>query len=283
MQSQRADGENTMSEHHHGHHHEHAHDHEHEEPMTQEEVVSSLLVLGEVALGAHDYESAFDAYASVLKLEQNETALYNLGSLYARGVGVRRNYAEAAHLFHQAELMGNEQAGKLCGKCMFDFVHEGFDSKTPAELYAAMVVFVLKVYPEAADQKAEVKRGLFVIAATHYNKGEYAEAAKVFRAAAEFGNDGYAQYYLAQLYNNGAGVAQNDLVSLYWLDCAVDNGAAEVALDDRDGMLEAFHQSLTASEFRAAMEELATWCEMGTPDVPANADKAVRWHEVSQA
>ena len=78
-------------------------------------------------------------------------------------------------------------------------------------------------------------------------------------------------------------MAQNDLVSLYWLDCAVDNGASEVALDDRDGMLEAFRQSLTASEFHAAMEELATWCEMGTPDVPANADKAVRWHEVSQA
>ena len=270
-----------MSEQNHHHHHEHEHDHE--EPMTQEEVVSSLLVLGQVALRSNDYESAFDAYASVLKLEQNETAAYNLGSFYARGLGVKQSFAEAARLFHQAELLGNQRAGKLCGKCLFDYVNDGLEGKTPAELYAAMVMFVLKVYPEAEDQKAEVRNGLFAAGATHFNQGNYAEAAKVFRASAEFSNDGYAAYYLAQLYNNGAGVPQNDLVALYWLDCAVDNGAADVAQADRDGMLEAFRQGLTDAEFSAAMEELANWCETGTPDVPANPAKAARWHEVAQS
>lgn len=167
--------------------------------MTQEEAVRSLLLLGQVALNAGDYDSAIEAYASVLKLEPNATAAYNLGSLHARGLGCRRNFVEAARLFHQAELLGNDRAGKLCGKCMYDFIHQGFDNKTPADLYAAMVVFVSMVYPEAKDQKSEISRGLFAVASTHLNKGERAEAVKVFRAAAEFGDDEYARYYLSLL------------------------------------------------------------------------------------
>lgn len=168
--------------------------------MSPEGAVNLLLVLGQTALEAGDYESAADAYASILKIEQNETALYNLGSFYARGVGLRQSYVEGARLFHQAELLGNAKAGKLCAKCMFDFLHEDFKSKSPADLYAAMAIFVSKVYSEVEDQKPEVNRGLFAIAATHLNKGEYDEAAKFLRAAAEFGNDEYSQHYLAMLY-----------------------------------------------------------------------------------
>ena len=264
----------------HGHHHHHhaGHDgHHHDEPMSQEEAVRSLLVLGQVALGSQDFESAVEAYASVLKLEQNETAFYNLGSLYARGLGVRRDFAEAARLFHQEELLGNERAGKLCGKCMLDFVCEGIEQKSAADVYASMAVFVSRVYPEASDQKAEVNRGLFAIASTCLAKGEYDEAAKVFRAGAEFGADGYAQYHLAQLYNAGAGLPRDDLAALYWLDCAVDNGAADVALADRDGMLEAYRASCSALEFCELMLRLASWCEKGTPDVPASPEKAACW------
>lgn len=168
--------------------------------MSPEGAVNLLLVLGQTALEAGDYESAADAYASILKIEQNETALYNLGSFYARGLGLRKSYVEGAWLFHQAELLGNAKAGKLCAKCMFDFLHEDFKSKSPADLYAAMAIFVSKVYSEVEDQKPEVNRGLFAIAATHLNKGEYDEAAKFLRAAAEFGNDEYSQHYLAMLY-----------------------------------------------------------------------------------
>lgn len=172
--------------------------------MSHDEVVSMLLVLGQTALDAGDYESATDAYASILKLEQNETALYNLGSFYARGLGLRQDYVEAARLFHQAELLGNERAGKLCAKCMYDYLHEGFASKSPADLYATMAVFVSRVYPEVDNPKPEVSSGLFAIAATHLNKGEYAEAVQFLRAAAEFGNDENAQYYLDML--RGAGI-----------------------------------------------------------------------------
>ena len=247
--------------------------------MSPQEAVSSLLVLGQVALDAGDYESATEAYASVLKLEPNETAFYNLGSFRAQGLGGRRDYLEAARLFHQAELLGNERAGKLCGKCMFDFINDGFGGKTPTDLYAAMGVFVSCVYPEATDQRFEANRGLFAVASTYYAKEEYAKAAKVFRAAAEYGNDGYSQYYLAVLYDAGAGVQKNGLAALYWLDCAVDNGAADMALADRDGLLSACRQGLSAPEFRKMMSMLSDWCELGSPDVPANPAKAVYWRE----
>ncbi len=162
------------------------HDH-HEEPMSQEEVVQSLLLLGQVALDAGDYESAVEAYASALQLGQNEVACYNLASLYARGLGVRRDFMRAAQLFHQAELMGNERAGKLCMKCLFDYACDGLGDKSPADVYAAMAVFVSQVYPEASDKKQEVYRGLLAVANTLSSRGEDDAAKKVFHAAEEYG------------------------------------------------------------------------------------------------
>ena len=200
MQDERADKDSCSPQRsslEHGHHDEH--DHHHDEPMTPEEVVRSLLVLGQVALNAGDYESAVEAYASVLQLQPEETALYNLASLRARGLGGRKDLLEAAQHFHQAELLGNVQAGKLCGKCMYDFINEGLGEKTPADVYAAMAVFVSRVYPEASDQKLETNHGLLVVANTHLSKGERDEAKKVFQAAAEFGNDEQARAFLATL------------------------------------------------------------------------------------
>lgn len=287
MQEGRADADVHMkgeSHHEHEAHHHHGHDHashHHEELISQEEAVQSLLTLGQVATDAGDFESAVEAFASILKLEPNEAAFYNLGSFHARGLGVRQDFVEAARLFHQAELLGNDRAGKLCAKCMFDYLLESLDQRRPSDLYAEMAVFVTRVYPEAEDQHKEVNSGLFAVASTLANGGAYAEAARVFRAAAEFGNDGRAQYYLAVLYNSGAGLQENDLAALYWLDCAVDNGAAELALVDRDGMLAAYRQSLPANEFQEMVAALADWCENGTPDVPVDPEKAARWRELA--
>lgn len=249
--------------------------------MTPEEAVRSLLILGQMALDANDYEAAIDAYASALKIGPNETASLSLGSLYARGLGVHKNYLEAAKLFHQAELLGNVMAGKLCGKCMYDYIHQGFDGRRPADLYAAMTVFVTMVYPEAENGGQEIASGLFAIASAHLSKEELTEAAKVFRAGAEFANDGFAQYYLGLLYNAGAGVQKNDLAALYWLDRAFDNGAGDIAAEERDNVLEALRQALPDEEFSASMETLAGWCEEGSPDVPADHDKAKRWRDLA--
>lgn len=172
--------QNTQGESHHEHH-----DH-HEEPMTPQEVVRSLLVLGQVALNAGDYESAVEAYASALQLERNDVALCNLASLYARGLGVSQDYREAAQLYHEAELLGNGLAAKLCAKCMFDYIDANIQSATPAKVYAAMAVFVSQVYPEATDQRQEVRNGLTAIGNTYLSKGEQDAANKVFTALDEF-------------------------------------------------------------------------------------------------
>lgn len=252
------------------------------EPMTPMEAVRSLLVLGKVSLDAQDYDSAAEAYASALKVMPDATAAYNLASLYARGLGVKKNYLEAARLFHQAELMGNRQAGKLCSKCMLDFISIGFILKRPMDVYTAMCVFVARVYPEAESKPREVSRGLYAIASTFLSKGEHADAAKVFRAAAEFANDGTAQYCLGELYETGEGVEQNDLAALYWFDCAADNGVGAAAEEKRNDILAAYQQALSPADFSERMATLATWCEEGTRDVPANPDKAAYWRQAAE-
>lgn len=145
-----------------------------------------------------------------------------------------------------------------------------------------MVRFVKYIYPETEDVNLEVCRKLFAIAGNHFNKKEYPPAAKLFRAAAEFGNDGYSQNYLAVLYNLGAGLEQNDLAALYWFDKAVDNGAADVARRDRDGILNAYQTNLTPAEFYKTMLTLSGWCGIGHEDVPKDAAKSAFWREIGE-
>ena len=106
-------------------------------------------------------------------------------------------------------------------------------------------------------------------------------AAKLFRAAAEFGNDGASQNYLAILYNQGAGVEKNDLVSLYWFDKAVTNGivAAQV---DRDGILNAYRKTISPAEFYEQIMILSGWCSIGSDYIPKDADKAAYWRKISE-
>lgn len=182
-----------------------------------------------------------------------------------------------------AENGGDEQAGKLGMKCTVDFVHQNLDRKSPEQLYAGMVRFVKYIYPETENVSLEVCRKLFAIARNHYKKKEYSAAAKLFRAAAEFGNDGYSQNYLAVLYNLGAGLEQNDLAALYWFDKAVDNGAADVALKDSDGMLNAYKTNFTPAEFYKAMLTLSGWCAVGHEDVPKDAGKSAFWREAGES
>ena len=245
-------------------------------------IIENMVRMADKAMEKGDFAAAADQYKNILKLEPNETAQYNLGSLYAQGKGVEQDFMEAAYWFRQAELSGDEQAGRLCLKCTMDFVHHDFDSKTPEQLYTDMVRFIRRVYPEKTDVNLEVCRKLYGVAGNHFNKKEYVAAVKLFRAAAEFGNDGYSQNYLAVLLNAGAGIGKNDLAALYWFDKAVDNGAADVAQKDRDGMLNAYKTNFTPAEFYEEMMKLSGWCSVGSKDVPKDAVKAVFWREVGE-
>lgn len=59
-------------------------------------------------------------------------------------------------------------------------------------------------------------------------------------------------------------------------DLAADRGV-EAAETDRDGILNAYHRSLSAAKFRTYMGYLADWCAAGTADVAQNSEKAQFW------
>ena len=109
-------------------------------------IIDIMVMMADMAVNEGDYERAVESYRNILKLEPNETAQYNLGSLYAQGKGVEQDFMEAAYWFRQAELGGNEQAGQLCLKCSMDFTHQDFEEKSPEQLYTDMVRFIKYVY-----------------------------------------------------------------------------------------------------------------------------------------
>lgn len=252
-----------------------------QQQLSSNSIIDTMLTTAELAMGKGDYELAIETYKDILKLEPNTTAQYNLGSLYAQGKGIKQDFMESAYYFHQAELLGDEQAGSLCLKCSMDFIHQNLDDKAPEQIYTDMMHFIKRVYPDADDINLEVCRTLYAVAGNHFNKQEYAQAAKLFRSAGEFGNDGYSQNYLAVLYNLGKGVEQNDLVALYWFDKAIDNGAADVAQQDRDGIMNAYKENLSPDEFSDTILKLSEWCRLGSKDVPRDVVKATYWRKVN--
>ena len=248
---------------------------------SSKDILSHMLAVAEMALESGHPESAVQMYQNILKLEPNATAQYNLGSLYAQGKGVEQDFKEGAYWFHQAQLAGDEQAGKLCLKCMVDDTCQSLETKTAEQLYYRMLQFVKYVYAEQADKEMEACRNLYALAGRRRQRP--ADAAKLLRAAAEFGEDGASQNALAVLYNAGTGVAKNDLASLYWLDKAVDHGAPEAAQKDRDGLLNAYRNRLTPVEFYEEMMRLSGWCSLGSQDIPKDAPKARYWREMGES
>lgn len=174
-----------------------------------------------------------------------------------------------------------------------------------ATTYPSEPHYVVKMLLSAADtaitngdysKAADAYKKILVVQANitaQYNLGQlylqgkgveqnYVEAAKLFRVAAEFGNDGYSQNSLAILYNTGSGVEKNDLAALYWFDRATDNGV-EAAKKDRDGIFNAYRNSNSPAEFDSLMQTLSDWCKTGTADIPQDAKKAAYWLGKTQA
>jgi len=238
-------------------------------------VIEQMLANAAACLNQGNSDRAFETYMEIVKLTPNAPAQYNLGALYAVGQGTEQNLLQAAYWFHQAAENKDEQAAKLERKCLMDLVHQGFDSKTPQDLYQDLLEYAELVYPRETSRNIAVEN-LNELAKFHWNRQEYAQAAKLFRASAQFGNSGEGQNFLAVLYNNGAGVEKNDLAALYWFDRAADNQFVP-ALTDRDGILNAYRENLSPAEFYEQMELLAEWCTHGSPDVPQDGEKAAFW------
>ncbi len=238
-----------------------------------------LLAAAEEFINEGHPEKAFDIYKRIVIAEPNVTAQFNLASLYAQGRGIEQNFTEGAYWFHKAEMGGDEKAGKLAEKCELDHMRIGLEESSPEELYKKMNRFIRHAYPnEPAELK--VKRELTALGLHYFHKKDYAGAAKLLRASAQFCNDTQAQYYMGVLYNAGAGVARNDLAALYWFDRAADNDY-EPAKIDKAHILEAYGNQLSAAEFQRHFEILAYWCETGTDDIAALPERAEYWKRIA--
>lgn len=183
-------------------------------PLRLRAVLCKILIQADIAMHKRDYVRAAVLYRKILELEPDPAVQYNLAILYAQGKGVEQNFMEAAYWFRQCERGGNAQAGMVFLKCTWEYIHQNFDDKTPGQLYNDMIRFVQYVDADAADVNREACRKLNAAANNHFYKHEYAAAAKIYRAAAEFGHDEYSQYCLAELYNEGNGVEKDDAAAL---------------------------------------------------------------------
>tara|TARA_R110000744_G_scaffold124432_1_gene229935 strand:+ start:126 stop:980 length:855 start_codon:yes stop_codon:yes gene_type:complete len=139
-----------------------------------------------------------------------------LGVMYANGLGVQRNDAEAIKWYRKAADQGFAEAQLLLGY-MYDEGRGAIENDAEA----------MKWLRKAADQGvAEAQNS---IGAMHENgKGvpqNDAEAVKWYRKAAELGNAA-AQNNLGVMYANGKGVPQNDAEAVKWFRNAAELGNA---------------------------------------------------------
>ena len=251
-------------------------------PLRLRAVLCRMLIQADIAMYKRDYVRAVECYRNILKLESNPAVQYNLAILYAQGKGVEQNFMEAAYWFRQCEQGGNAQAGMWCLKCTWEYIHQNFDEKAPGQLYADMIRFTQYVDADAENIDREACRKLNAAANNHFYKHEYSASAKIYRAAAEFGYDGYSQTYLAELYNEGTGVEKNDMAALYWFDKAMENGAADIAQKQRDDILNVYKTDLLPSDFYKTMLQLSAWCSVGSNDIPKDAAKALFWQKIGE-
>lgn len=244
-------------------------------PLPSENVIQTMLTNAELYLDSDMPERAFETYKKIVELTPNTTAQYNLGSLYAQGRGTEQDFLQAAYWFRQAVVNGDSSAGTLLSKSTMDYLNQNLSGITPYELYQKMQRYILLLYPKA-DGNPIAAETLYSLAEHSFNKKEYANAAKLFRTAAEYYNHRESQNYLALLCNAGAGVEKDDIAALYWFDRAADNGM-EAAKKDRDGILNAYFESSSSEEFFDIMETLAKACINGTIVIPRDNEKAEYW------
>jgi len=146
-------------------------------------------------------------------------AKWKLGTIYAKGQGVKQDYAEAAKWYRQAADQENAGAQAALGE-----LYEAGQGVPRDEAEAA------KWYRRAADQgHAPAQYSLAVLYVM--GKGvpqDNNEALKWYRQAANQG-DVFAQYNLGMRYYEGKGVAPDPVEAYKWLSVAAAQSLRDAA------------------------------------------------------
>jgi TPR repeat protein len=203
----------------------------------------SDLAKGGAAYDAGDYAEAVKWWRKAAEQGDAE-AQYNLGYMYGNGWGVTQDFAEALKWYRKAAEQGDARAqyelewaeAKVAASSTqsADAKREQEErqadarsdlAKGGAASAAGDYAEAVKWWRKAAEQgNAQAQHNLGLM----YDKGEgvtqdYAEAAKWFRKAAEQG-DVEAQYNLGLMYYFGDGVLQDTIAAHMWSHIAADNG-----------------------------------------------------------
>ena len=146
-------------------------------------------------------------------------AQMKLGSIYARGQGVKQSYAEAAKWYRKAADQGHARAQTALGE-----LYEAGQGVPCDEAEAA------RWYRRGAEQGDVV--GQYSLAVLYVmGKGvpkDIAEAVKWYRQAADQGN-ALAQYNLGRRHKEGDGVPQDPVEAYKWLRLAAAQGLPDAA------------------------------------------------------
>ena len=102
---------------------------------SSEDIIDFMITAAHEAIRNRDYQKAAVTLQKILELEPHAEVQFTLAVLYAIGRGVDQDYKEAAYLFRQAALAGDEEAETYCAKSIMDAVFQNMETKTPERLY----------------------------------------------------------------------------------------------------------------------------------------------------
>ncbi len=159
-----------------------------------------------------DHKSAAEIYRSLAE-QGNAEAQYQLGILYARGMGVDQSYTEAANWYRKAAMQGNAEAQYSLGA-----LH--FNRDIPTEDYAEAAGWYMK----AAEQglpKAQLNVAILYFRGDIFEQN-LDEALNWYTRAAEQGS-AEAQFNLGNMYVRGMGVEEDIVRGTMWILVSIEN------------------------------------------------------------
>lgn len=190
-------------------------------------LLSVLPLRADVAAGMRafqdkDYSTAFNEWKAAAEGGQAE-AQFDLGVLYAQGLGVRRDLTQAEQWYRKAAEQGNAEAQFALGQ----MYARGWG--VPRDTADAMRWFQMANTPESEGPSTD-----WTVLDGYGVQQNYQQAAYWYEQAAQKGHP-EAQYNLALLYAAGKGVQRDDDQAVRWTRAAAGRGyaPAQAALGTR--------------------------------------------------
>jgi uncharacterized protein len=168
---------------------------------------------GMLAFRNKDYQTAYREWKTAAEAGEAE-AEFDLGLLYAQGLGVRRDLSEAANWYHKAAQKGNAEAQFALGQ-----MHSrGWG--VPRDLADSMRWMQMANDPASDGPPTDWAR-----VEGYGIQQDQEQAAYWYELAAQQGH-AEAQYNLARLYATGQGVPRDQEQALRWVRAAASQGYA---------------------------------------------------------